>query len=71
MCGSAGVALGDELLQKLRIVIVSIGTRGDVQPCVGLALALKARGHHPAICTITIYKYAALPLRCAVVDHDF
>lgn len=29
----------------LRVVLVSLGTRGDVQPFVALALALRARGH--------------------------
>src|SRR5688572_6826040 len=34
-----------------RIAIAAIGTMGDVQPFVALALALKKRGHTPIICT--------------------
>ncbi len=35
----------------LRVAIAAIGTMGDVQPFVALALALKKRGHRPIICT--------------------
>jgi vancomycin aglycone glucosyltransferase len=34
----------------VRILLTSIGTRGDVQPIVALALELKARGQQPLIC---------------------
>jgi sterol 3beta-glucosyltransferase len=34
-----------------RVAIAAIGTMGDVQPFVALALALKKRGHRPIICT--------------------
>lgn len=36
---------------NLRIAILTVGTRGDVQPFVGLAQALKRAGHRPVICT--------------------
>lgn len=40
----------------MRIVIVTIGTRGDVQPYLALALGLKAAGHHVTLCTHDIFK---------------
>jgi sterol 3beta-glucosyltransferase len=35
----------------LRVLLATIGTRGDVQPFLALALGLRARGHEVAICT--------------------
>ena len=35
-----------------RIVITAFGSFGDVNPCVGLALGLKQRGHSPVIATL-------------------
>jgi len=35
----------------MKIIICTFGTRGDVQPFVGLSIALKAAGHHPIIAT--------------------
>lgn len=35
----------------MKIVIVSIGTRGDVQPSVILGLALRKRGHDVVVAT--------------------
>ena len=34
----------------MRVAIVTVGTRGDVQPLLALALALKAAGHEAVIC---------------------
>ena len=39
-----------------RILITSFGSYGDVNPYVGLALALRARGHEPVIATSAFYK---------------
>jgi rhamnosyltransferase subunit B len=39
-----------------RIVITSFGSYGDVNPYVGLALALRARGHTPVIATSPFYR---------------
>ena len=39
-----------------RIVINCWGSHGDVFPYVGLALALKARGHAPVVATAAIYR---------------
>lgn len=36
---------------RLRVAILTVGTRGDVQPFVGLAQALQRAGHSPVICT--------------------
>lgn len=34
---------------SLRIVLAGVGTRGDVQPLLAIAQALRARGHVPVI----------------------
>ncbi|WP_404364529.1 glycosyltransferase [Corallococcus coralloides] len=40
----------------MRVLISTYGTRGDVQPFVALAKALKARGHVVALCTPTGFR---------------
>ena len=35
--------------EPLRIVLATVGSRGDVQPMLALALELQARGHHPVL----------------------
>ncbi len=39
-----------------RIVITTFGSSGDVHPYIGLAIALKARGHSPIIATSEYYR---------------
>jgi rhamnosyltransferase subunit B len=39
-----------------RILLTSWGSFGDVYPYVGLAFALKDRGHHPALATAEFYR---------------
>jgi UDP:flavonoid glycosyltransferase YjiC (YdhE family) len=39
-----------------RIVITTFGSSGDVHPYIGLAIALKARGHAPVIATSEYYR---------------
>src|SRR5262245_20234292 len=39
-----------------RILLVSWGSYGDVYPYVGLAYALKDRGHHPELATAEYYR---------------
>jgi UDP:flavonoid glycosyltransferase YjiC (YdhE family) len=39
-----------------RIVITSWGSYGDVNPYVGLAIALRARGHTPVLAIPTYYR---------------
>lgn len=36
--------------RRLRVVLATMGSRGDVQPMLALALALRARGHVPVFC---------------------
>lgn len=36
-------------LRPLRVVLATVGSRGDVQPMLALAQELVARGHHPVI----------------------
>jgi sterol 3beta-glucosyltransferase len=40
----------------MRILIATIGSRGDVQPYLALALGLKAAGYETAICTCPRYR---------------
>jgi len=35
----------------MRIVIAAVGSRGDVQPYLALAVGLKRAGHHPVLAT--------------------
>jgi UDP:flavonoid glycosyltransferase YjiC (YdhE family) len=39
-----------------RIVLATWGTHGDLNPYLGLALALKGRGHEPVLATIEAYR---------------
>src|SRR5215210_9085640 len=39
-----------------RVVITTFGSFGDLNPYLGLALGLKARGHDPAIATAEFYR---------------
>jgi rhamnosyltransferase subunit B len=41
-----------------RIFIACLGSYGDVYPYIGLALALKARGHHPVLAAPAFYRGA-------------
>jgi vancomycin aglycone glucosyltransferase len=36
-------------VERLRLVLATVGSRGDVQPMLALALAAKARGHRPLL----------------------
>jgi len=40
----------------MRILLASWGSFGDVYPYVGLAFALKGRGHHPVLATAEFYR---------------
>ena len=41
---------------KLRPLIVAMGTRGDVEPCLRIAAELKARGHAPLVLSLDAYR---------------
>jgi UDP:flavonoid glycosyltransferase YjiC (YdhE family) len=45
-----------------RIVLTSFGSFGDVNPYIGLGLALKARGHTPVLAMPAIYRQVVEPL---------
>src|SRR5690349_20392695 len=38
------------LTASMRVLLSTIGSRGDVQPLLALALELRAQGHHSRIC---------------------
>ena len=46
----------------MRIVLSTIGTFGDVNPLIAIALELKRRGHHPVLAVPAIYKPKIVPL---------
>lgn len=43
--------MGEEKTRRMRVLIITLGTRGDVEPFIALGLELKARGHGVTICT--------------------
>src|SRR5215204_7117984 len=43
-------------LMGKRVVITTFGSLGDLNPYLGLALGLKARGHDPVIATAEFYR---------------
>src|SRR5580692_10152662 len=48
--------------QRLRIVFSTIGTFGDVNPLVAIALELKRRGHTPVMAIPAVFKPKIVPL---------
>ncbi|MSO21998.1 MAG: glycosyltransferase [Acidobacteria bacterium] len=50
-----------------RIVLTACGSYGDINPYMGLALALKARGHEPVLATAAYYR--SLAERAGIVFH--
>lgn len=60
-----------------RIVLTSFGSHGDLNPHIGLALALRGRGHEPVLALPPVYREAAAreglafhPVRPDVDIHD-
>ena len=42
--------------EKMRIVINTLGSFGDIHPYIALAMELQSRGHVPVIATMEIYR---------------
>lgn len=40
----------------LRFTLLTIGSQGDVEPCIALAKALRKRGHHPRIASMASFR---------------
>jgi sterol 3beta-glucosyltransferase len=57
----------------MRVVILTFGTRGDVQPYVALGVGLKAAGHDVTIATVAEFEslVTAYGLRPAILRGDF
>ena len=51
-----------DLAVPVRIVLSTIGTFGDVNPLIAIALELKRRGHHPVMAVPALYKPKIAPL---------
>lgn len=59
----------------MRVLLITVGTRGDVQPFIALALGLQSAGHDVALCTcpkfegfVTSYGVDFLPLDEGLLD---
>jgi len=46
----------------LRIVLSNIGTFGDINPLIAIALELKQRGHVPVMALPEVYRPKIVPL---------
>jgi len=46
----------------LRIVLSNIGTLGDINPVIAIALELKRRGHVPVMAVPAVYAPSIVPL---------
>jgi rhamnosyltransferase subunit B len=53
---------GPPARRSLRIVLTNIGTFGDVNPLIALALELRRRGHRPALAVPELYRGRIEPL---------
>ncbi|HVJ08507.1 MAG TPA: glycosyltransferase [Acidisarcina sp.] len=59
----ASSLFGDTLSRRrLRIVLTNIGTFGDINPLIALALELQRRGHHPVLAVPELYRRKIEPL---------
>ncbi len=58
------IAADSELLREfeLRIVLSNIGTFGDINPLIAMALELKRRGHVPVMALPAVYQPKIVPL---------
>src|SRR5512141_2317253 len=56
----------------MRVLLSSIGSRGDVQPLLALALELKALGHQARLCVAPNFKdwIESYGLECAPIGPD-
>lgn len=56
----------------MRVLLSSIGSRGDVQPLVALALELRALGHHARLCVAPNFKawIESYGLECIPIGPD-
>jgi len=43
-------------ISSKRILLATIGSLGDLHPCLAIALGLRERGHHPVIATTELYR---------------
>jgi vancomycin aglycone glucosyltransferase len=59
-------------LGPLKVLISSIGSRGDVQPIIALALELRARGHEARLCVAPNFKewVESFGLTCLPIGPD-
>lgn len=53
-----------------RIVFTTYGSLGDLHPYIAIALALKDRGHYPAIATHEVYR-SKVEVEGKIAQHRF
>src|SRR5450755_4047586 len=51
--------------QRMRIVLTTFGTFGDVNPLIALALELRRRGHQPVLAAPEMFRAKVEPLGIA------
>src|SRR5262245_54939789 len=56
----------------MRVLISSIGSRGDVQPILALAVELRALGHEPRLCVAPNFKdwVVSFGVECVPIGPD-
>ena len=47
---------------SVRIILSNIGTFGDINPLIAVALELKRRGHQPVMAVPSLYESKIIPL---------
>lgn len=59
-------------MTSLRVLLSSVGSRGDVQPLIALALELRARGHDAKVCVAPNFKewVESFGLECLSMGPD-
>ena len=57
-----GSSIGNSGLPPLRVVLSNIGTFGDINPLIAIALELRRRGHVPVMAVPSLYENKIRPL---------
>ena len=57
-----GSSIGNSGLPSLRVVLSNIGTFGDINPLIAIALELRRRGHVPVMAVPSLYENKIRPL---------
>jgi len=75
--GTAGVrdATVGEIVKPLQVIVIGLGSAGDVHPNVGLALALRQRGHEVLLVAPSVFRslgeHAGLGFAALLSDDEY